>query len=58
MSAGLQDTATPAPTAFAAYNQVRGPKEYRVYPEAGHSTPPDHEVAKLAWIRERFSLDK
>ncbi len=56
MGVGLQDQAAPAPTAFAAYNQVRGPKEYRVYPEAGHSTPPEHDVAKMAWIRERFGM--
>jgi len=56
MGVGLQDQAAPAPTAFAAYNQVRGPKEYRVYPEAGHSTPPEHDVAKMAWIRERFAM--
>ena len=56
MGVGLQDQAAPAPTAFAAYNQVRGPKEYRVYPEAGHRTPPEHDVAKMAWIRERFGM--
>ena len=58
MGVGLQDNVAPAPTAFAAYNQVRGPKAYRIYPEAGHSTPPKHEVAKMAWIRERFALEK
>lgn len=58
MGVGLQDNAAPAPTAFAAYNQVRGPKAYRIYPEAGHSTPHEHEVGKMAWIRERFALEK
>jgi len=56
MGVGLQDTAATAPTAFAAYNQVDGPKEYRVYPDAGHRTPPEHEVVKMKWIRERFAL--
>ncbi len=56
MGAGLQDSAAPVPTAFAAYNQVRGPKAYRVYPEAGHSTPPEHDVAKMTWIRKRFGM--
>ena len=58
MGVGLQDRAAPAPTAFAAYNQVRSSKDYRVYPEAGHSTPAEHDVAKMAWIRERFALAK
>ncbi|MEN9022244.1 MAG: acetylxylan esterase [Verrucomicrobiales bacterium] len=58
MGVGLQDNAAPAPAAFAAYNQLRSPKEYRVYPEAGHSTPPEHGVAKIAWIRERFAMAK
>jgi cephalosporin-C deacetylase-like acetyl esterase len=56
MGVGLQDTAAPVPTAFAAYNQVRGLKEYRVYPEAGHGTPPEHEVVKMRWIREQFAI--
>ena len=56
MGVGLQDTAAPAPTAFAAYNQLRGPKEYRVYAEAGHSTPPEHLELKMKWIREQFSI--
>ncbi|MDB4635106.1 hypothetical protein OAE67_00015 [bacterium] len=34
------------------------PKDYLLYPEAGHGTPPEHLVAKMAWIRERFSLEK
>ena len=34
------------------------PKDYLLYPEAGHGTPPEHLVAKTAWIRERFALEK
>jgi len=56
MGVGLPDTAATATTAFAAYNQVRGPKEYRVYPEAGHSTPPEHDALRMAWIREQFGI--
>ncbi len=56
MGVGLQDNAAPAPAAFAAYNQVRSPKEYRVYPEAGHHTPPEHVVAKMIWIRKQFAM--
>jgi len=29
-----------------------------LYPEAGHSTPPEHVEAKMAWIREQFALAK
>lgn len=58
MGVGLQDTAAPAPAAFAAYNELRGPKEYRVYPEAGHSTPPEHEVVKMEWIRKQFAIGR
>ena len=47
MGVGLQDTAATAPTAFSAYNQVRSPKEFRLYPEAGHSTPQEHKVLKM-----------
>ena len=34
------------------------PKDYLLYLEAGHGTPPEHLVAKMAWIRERFALVK
>ncbi len=56
MGVGLQDKAAPAPAAFAAYNQLRSAKEYRVYPEAGHGTPPEHDVVKMRWIREKFAI--
>ena len=56
MGVGLQDNVAPAPTAFAAYNQIRSPKDYRVYPEAGHGTPPEHVATKMAWIRKQFDL--
>lgn len=58
MGVGLQDNAAPAPAAFAAYNQVRSPKEYRVYPEAGHHTPPEHVAAKMIWIRKQFTMNE
>jgi cephalosporin-C deacetylase-like acetyl esterase len=58
MGVGLQDNAAPAPAAFAAYNQISSPKEYRVYPEAGHHTPPEHITAKMVWIRKRFTMNE
>lgn len=33
---GLVDTTCPAPGVFAAFNQLRGPKEVAVMPQAGH----------------------
>ena len=52
MGVGLQDPVTPAPTNFAAYNQIKAPKDYRVYPFAGHGLPSKHYFEQLAWIRK------
>lgn len=52
---GLQDTVCPASTIFAVYNRVQGPKEYRVYPHAGHDlAATGHEAEKHAWLRRHF----
>ncbi len=56
MGVGLQDNVAPASTAFAAYNRILSPKDYRVYPDAGHGTPPEHVATKMAWIRKQFDL--
>ena len=55
MGVGLQDPVTPAPTNFAAYNQITAPKDYRVYPFAGHGLPGKHYFEQLAWIRKQFA---
>ena len=55
MGVGLQDPVTPAPTNFAAYNQIKAPKDYRVYPFAGHGLPSKHYFEQLAWIRKQFA---
>ena len=55
MGVGLQDPVTPAPTNFAAYNQITAPKDYRVYPFAGHGLPSKHYFEQLAWIRKQFA---
>ena len=55
MGVGLQDPVTPAPTNFAAYNQITAPKDYRVYPFAGHGLPSEHYFEQLAWIRKQFA---
>ncbi len=56
MGVGLQDPVCPAPTNFAGYNQIRSPKECRVYPNAGHGMPDSHARAKHLWIRKQFGL--
>ncbi|MCX8238866.1 MAG: acetylxylan esterase [Akkermansiaceae bacterium] len=55
MGVGLQDPVTPAPTNFAAYNQITAPKDYRVYPFAGHGLPGKHYFEQLAWIQKQFA---
>ena len=55
MGVGLQDPVTPAPTNFAAYNQITAPKDYRVYPFAGHGLPSEHYFEQLTWIRKQFA---
>ena len=55
MGVGLQDPVTPAPTNFAAYNQITASKKYRVYPFAGHGLPEEHYIEQIAWIRSQFS---
>jgi cephalosporin-C deacetylase-like acetyl esterase len=55
MGVGLQDPVTPAPTNFAAYNQITASKEYRVHPFAGHGLPEEHYIEQLAWIRKQFA---
>jgi cephalosporin-C deacetylase-like acetyl esterase len=55
MGIGLQDPVCPAPTNFAAYNQITTEKQYRVYPFAGHGVPQRHNIEKIAWIRKQFA---
>ena len=57
MAIGLMDRTCPPHINFAAYNQVRGPKEYIVYPEAGHGLPPEYRLGMMNYIRAQFHLD-
>lgn len=50
MSAGLMDQVCPPSTVFAAYNQVRGPKEMRVYEFNEHEGGGVHQLE--AWVGE------
>jgi len=57
MSVGLVDEVCPPHINFAAYNQVQSPKEYMVYPDAGHSLPWSYHQIKYEFIRKEFGMD-
>ncbi len=56
MSVGLLDITCPPHINFAAYNQLKTEKEYRVYPYAGHGLPGENYNYKMAWIKKHFNL--
>jgi cephalosporin-C deacetylase-like acetyl esterase len=57
MSVGLMDPTCPPHINFAAYNQLDAPKEYEVYPYAGHSLPGEHYGHMMEFIRKNFNLE-
>jgi len=50
MRVGLQDRICPPSTSFATYNRIAGPKEYIVYPDAGHGILREHHEVAGAWL--------
>jgi cephalosporin-C deacetylase len=56
MSVGLRDITCPPHINFAAYNQLKTQKEYRVYPYSGHSLPAENYDYKIAWIKKQFNI--
>ena len=58
MGVGLQDGICPPATNFAPYNYTKGPKEYRVYPQAKHGVGSVHHRLAFDWIRKKFGLEK
>lgn len=56
MAAGLQDEVCPPHTNFAGYNQIKSEKAYRIYHEWGHGTPPEWEVLKMNFYKEKLGL--
>ena len=56
MGIGLQDDVCPPSTSFAAFNRVRGHREYNIYPTHGHGVPDDHYTAGWRWIEKRFGI--
>ncbi|MFY8053604.1 MAG: acetylxylan esterase, partial [Armatimonadaceae bacterium] len=56
MGVGLQDDVCPPSTSFAAFNRVRGHREYKIYPTHGHGVPDQHYTAGWRWIEKRFGM--
>lgn len=57
MAIGLRDMICPPHINFAAYNQISSPKEYVIYPMAGHSLPSAYNPMRIAWIRKQFGME-
>jgi len=58
MSVGLVDQTCPPHINFAAYNQLDVPKEYIVYPEAGHGLPGEYYNTMMDYIKKQFNLNQ
>jgi len=56
MLCGLMDDVCPPHINFAAYNNLRSPKSYIVYPYSGHSLPVENFHARMTWIRQQLQL--
>jgi cephalosporin-C deacetylase len=57
MSIGLRDRTCPPHINFAAYNQLSVPKQYIVYPDAGHGLPGIYNKVKFDYIRKQFHME-
>jgi cephalosporin-C deacetylase len=57
MFAGLMDETCPPHINFAAYNNVKSKKQYKVYPYAGHNLPDEHNRLKYQWIKEQLGME-
>ncbi len=56
MAAGLQDDVCPPHINFAAFNLISGEKQYRVFPDQGHSVPPGWYPLRMQFFREKLGL--
>jgi len=57
MSIGLVDQICPPHINFAAYNQLIVPKQYIVYPYAGHGLPGVYYNTMMDYISEQFGME-
>ena len=56
MGVGLQDAICPPVTNFAVFNQLKGKKDYKVYPYAKHSVKDEFHSFTFSWARKHFGL--
>ncbi len=57
MAVGLQDETCPPHTNFAGYNLITAPKEYRIYRENGHNTPPEWQDVRMDFFNKYLNLE-
>lgn len=57
MAVGLQDETCPPHTNFAGYNLIPAPKEYRIYQENGHNTPPEWQEVRMDFFKKHLNLE-
>lgn len=56
MAAGLFDTDAAPRRAFAMYNQLSVPRNYTLYPDAGHNLPGEYNSRWLDWVRGEWGM--
>ena len=56
MGAGLVDDVCPPHINFAAYNQVKSPKQYVIYPKAGHGLPEDFYIRRMEFLNKSLGM--
>ncbi|MEJ2853877.1 MULTISPECIES: acetylxylan esterase [unclassified Saccharothrix] len=54
LSVGLMDEVCPPSTVYAAYNEIKAPKQIAVFPFSGHQTPRTHEETKLRHLHDNL----
>lgn len=50
MGVGLMDTVCPPSTQFAAYNRIRAPKSYQLFPDFGHEVLPGFQDSVFEFL--------
>ncbi|MDX2190563.1 MAG: acetylxylan esterase, partial [Bacteroidota bacterium] len=56
MGIGLVDDVCPPHINFAMYNNLSVPKQYIVYPTAGHGLPDEYNKYKYEWMKLKLGL--
>jgi cephalosporin-C deacetylase-like acetyl esterase len=56
MQVGLLDNVCPPHINFAAYNNLKSEKQYKVYPGAGHGLTSEAMDYKQQWLRKKLGL--